>query len=159
MITAYLKQTAYQVEIAEDGLAAVEKFTSGAFDLVLIAEESRLGKGVEEHLKASQPARLLAPEGIAKLVPAYLKNRRADLCSLGAALEKNDYNTIRIVGRQMKGSGAGYGFAPISAIGRSLEVAAQEGVGEGVLTQISALSEYLNHVDQVRGANETSVIT
>ena len=36
LITAYLKQSAYQIEIAADGQAAVDKFTAGAFDLVLM---------------------------------------------------------------------------------------------------------------------------
>jgi HPt (histidine-containing phosphotransfer) domain-containing protein len=71
------------------------------------------------------------------------------LRSLGAALEKNDYDAMQILGHQMKGSGAGYGFTVISDIGRSLELAAKEETIEGVQAQISALTDYLNRVEIV----------
>src|SRR4029077_6555543 len=36
LVSAYLKQTEWTLEIAADGQAAVDKFTSGRFDLVLM---------------------------------------------------------------------------------------------------------------------------
>ena len=36
LIQSYLKKTPYQIEIAENGVIAVEKFTSGKYDLVLM---------------------------------------------------------------------------------------------------------------------------
>jgi CheY-like chemotaxis protein len=214
LITAYLKESEYQIEIAEDGQAAVDKFTSGVFDLVLMdvnmpvmngyaatrkireweTEQTRrvpilaltayamdgeaasgreagcdahltkpiqkatLLKAIEEHLKTRETIRVVAPEGIGELIPGYLKNRRADLLSLGAALEKTDFSAIQVVGHQMKGSGTGYGFLALSEIGRSLELAAKEETAEGVRAQISALSDYLDRVEIVPRANEISVI-
>jgi CheY-like chemotaxis protein len=206
LITAYLKQTGYQIEIAEDGRAAVDKFISGIFDLVLMdvnmpvmngytatkkireweaqrnarrvpilaltayamegestsgreagcdahltkpIQKATLLKALEEHLKCRQKILVGAPEGIGELIPGYLRNRRADLRTLGIALEKNDYSAIQVVGHQMKGSGAGYGFAAISEIGRSLELAAKEEKTEGVQAQISALAAYLDCVEIV----------
>jgi CheY-like chemotaxis protein len=204
LITAYLKQSAYQIEIAEDGQAAYDKFTIGAFDLVLMdvnmpvmngysatrkireweiqrtarrvpilaltayamegesasgrdagcdahltkpIQKATLLKAIEEHLKASETIRVVPPEGIGELIPGYLRNRRADLLSLDAALERNDYGAIQVVGHQMKGSGAGYGFPAISDIGRSLELAAKGQTTEIVRAQISALADYLDRVE------------
>ena len=109
-------------------------------------------------MKAPETIRVVAPEGIGELIPGYLRNRRADLRFLGAALEKNDYRAIQVVGHQMKGSGAGYGFAAISDIGRSLELAAKEETTEGVRAQISALADYLNRVEIVSGESEIPAI-
>jgi PAS domain S-box-containing protein len=215
LITAYLKESAYQIEIAEDGQAAVDKFIAGAFDLVLMdvnmpvmngyaatrkirewemehtrrvpivaltayamdgeaasgreagcdahltkpIQKASLLKAIEEHLKPHETIRVAAPEGIGELLPAYLKNRGVDLHSLGAALEKNDYGAIQVVGHQMKGSGTGYGFPALSEIGHRLELAAKEETAEGVRAQISALADYLDRVEIVPLANEISVIT
>jgi hypothetical protein len=41
------------------------------------------------------------------------------------ALEKQDFETIRILGHTMKGTGGGYGFDTISEMGRALEEAAK----------------------------------
>ena len=59
-----------------------------------------------------------------ELMPRFLQNRRGDVKALLKALERGDYDTIRILGHSMKGTGAGYGFNVISDIGRSLEEAA-----------------------------------
>jgi PAS domain S-box-containing protein len=215
LITAYLKDSAYQIEIAEDGQAAVDKFTTGGFDLVLMdvnmpvmngyaatrkirewemehtrrvpilaltayamdgeaatgrdagcdahltkpIQKATLLKAIEEYLKAPETIRVVAPEGIGELIPGYLRNRRADLPSLRAALEKNDFSSIQVVGHQMKGSGTGYGFPALSEIGRGLEIAAKEETAEGVRAQISALTDYLDRVEIVPRTNEISVIT
>jgi CheY-like chemotaxis protein len=213
LITAYLKESAYQIEIAEDGQAAVDKFTTGAFDLVLMdvnmpvmngyaatrkireweiehtrrvpilaltayamdgeaasgreagcdahltkpIQKASLLKAIEEHLKPRETIRVIAPEGIGELLPGYLKNRRVDLHSLGAASEKNDYGAIQVVGHQMKGSGTGYGLPALSEIGRRLELAAKEETAEGVRVQVSALADYLDRVEIVPHTNEISV--
>jgi HPt (histidine-containing phosphotransfer) domain-containing protein len=104
---------------------------------------------IEEHLKAHETIRVVAPEGIGELIPGYLSNRLASLRFLGAALEKNDYAAMQVLGHQMKGWGAGYGFTVISDIGRSLELAAKEETIEGVRAQILALTDYLNRVEVV----------
>ena len=185
LITAYLKESAYQIEIAEDGQAAVDKFTTGAFDLVLMdvnmpvmngytatknirawetersgrrvpilaltayamEGESASGREAGCHLKTREPILIVAPEGIAELIPGYLRNRHTDLVSIGAALERNDFGAIEVVGHQMKGSGTGYGFLAISDIGRNLELAAKGQGAEAVRAQISALADYLNRVE------------
>ncbi len=61
---------------------------------------------------------------LAELIPGYLANRRRDVEAIAVALEHADYENVRHLGHNMKGSGAGYGFDRISEIGASLEQAA-----------------------------------
>jgi CheY-like chemotaxis protein/HPt (histidine-containing phosphotransfer) domain-containing protein len=213
LILAYLQGTSYQIEVAEDGKAATEKFTSGAFDLVLMdvqmpvmdgytatryirewekrrgtnrvpilaltanamadeAEKSRaagcdahltkpiakaaLRKAVSDYVKAPPVIRVKADIGIEELVPGYLNSLRSDLRSLSAALQASDYSAIATVGHQMKGCGAGYGFAAVTDIGRQLETAAKAATEEAVQTQIRALADFLQREDSVRAVSEIS---
>jgi CheY-like chemotaxis protein len=203
-----LKQTARTLEIAADGQAAVDKFTAGAFDLVLMdiqmpvmdgltatrairewearkgvrrtpilalsahamgdAFEKSRQAGCDTHLtKPIRKATLLRaiaehcenPDAICvtpskeveELAPWYLDKRRSDLVALAAALQSGDYDAIRILGHNMKGSGAGYGFAAITKIGAALEAAAKKKFDGPIGVQISALGDYLERVEVVSG--------
>jgi len=61
---------------------------------------------------------------IAALQPRYLANRRNDLDKVNAARQSGDFDVIRKLAHDWKGSGAGYGFPEISQVGRELEQAA-----------------------------------
>ncbi len=80
------------------------------------------------------------------LVPGYLQKRRVDVENLLRAAGQCDYETIRILGHTMKGSGGGYGFDAITEIGRQLEKAAKERDHEECGKMITKLSEYLDLV-------------
>lgn len=83
---------------------------------------------------------------IKDLVPRFLENRRKDIQSMQAALERGDFETIRVLGHSMKGAGGGYGFDPISQIGRSLECFAKEADSGQIRKQMDDLSSYLDRV-------------
>ena len=83
------------------------------------------------------------------LIPNYLDNRRRDNEMILSALDKNDMETIRILGHTMKGSGGGYGFNAITDIGALLEKSAREGDTGGVRLGIERLDAYLNQVEVV----------
>lgn len=83
------------------------------------------------------------------LIPNYLDNRRRDSEKIIAALNKNDMETIRILGHSMKGSGGGYGFDAITDIGTLLEKSAIKGDQEAVRGAIEKLTVYLLHVEVV----------
>jgi HPt (histidine-containing phosphotransfer) domain-containing protein len=80
------------------------------------------------------------------IIPAFLQNRKEDICSILEALEIEDYETIRILGHSMKGSGGGYGFHVITDIGRSLEEAAKKKDDDEIKKWIGELSHYLERV-------------
>lgn len=61
-----------------------------------------------------------------RLVGKYLENRNEDIARLTNALGSSDFETIRITGHNLFGSGAAYGFDEISTIGASIESAATD---------------------------------
>jgi HPt (histidine-containing phosphotransfer) domain-containing protein len=84
-----------------------------------------------------------------ELIPGFLDNRRKDIQSILKALEQGNYETARILGHSMKGSGAGYGFAPITDIGRSIEQAAQIRNPEEIRKWVAQLLNYISRVEIV----------
>jgi HPt (histidine-containing phosphotransfer) domain-containing protein len=84
-----------------------------------------------------------------ELIPGFLENRHNDIASILNALKEQDYETIRLLGHSMKGSGVGYGFDVISDIGRSLEQAAKDRDMDDIKHQLGLLSKYLESIDIV----------
>jgi HPt (histidine-containing phosphotransfer) domain-containing protein len=64
--------------------------------------------------------------GMAELIPQYFALCRRDLLSLGAALEKKQFEDVRVLGHNLKGSGGAYGFPELSEIGSRIETAGTE---------------------------------
>src|SRR6056297_1978726 len=83
---------------------------------------------------------------LADLIPTYLENRRKDIANIRAALEQGDYETVRVLGHDMKGSGGGYGFEEITEFGRSIEQTAKNQDPESIQKQVADLLEYLDQV-------------
>jgi signal transduction histidine kinase/CheY-like chemotaxis protein len=197
LIEAYLKASGYSADVARDGQAALEKFISGTYDVVLmdvqmpimdgysatrrirqwesengatpvpilaltahaLPEEVRksFDAGCTAHLtKPIRKATLIAAieehtmglvrvlASLADLVPGFLDGRRRDIDAIAAALERSDYDNVRILGHNMKGSGAGYGFNRISEIGTSLEQSARRRASAEIRSQSAELVRYLD---------------
>ncbi len=81
---------------------------------------------------------------LAEMVPAFLESRRRDVDTIVAAVERADYDNVRILGHNMKGSGAGYGFNRITEIGSSLEQAAGRRADKEILAGTAELVRYLD---------------
>ncbi|MCF6147786.1 MAG: Hpt domain-containing protein [Candidatus Kuenenia sp.] len=81
-----------------------------------------------------------------EIVPDFLQNRHNDILTINDAVRKNDYETIRIIGHSMKGSGGGYGFDAISGIGAAIETAAKKKNQKGITEQLNILSSYLKRI-------------
>ncbi len=86
-----------------------------------------------------------------ELIPSFLENRHKDIKSIQSALESGDYETIRILGHSMKGSGGGYGFDFISEIGEVIEQAAKDKNENEIVKSNSKLAGYLEQVEVVFG--------
>ena len=84
-----------------------------------------------------------------ELIPGYLENRQADMQAMQEALAQGDYETIRIVGHSMKGSGGGYGFDTITEIGSALEQAATHKKPDTIRRWVDELLTYLERVQVV----------
>lgn len=86
------------------------------------------------------------PAILEALVPRFLDNRRLDVTALQGALSDEDFTTVQSIGHAMKGTGGGYGFHAISAIGRDVEEAAKVEDAISIQQLVEALEAYLDRV-------------
>ncbi|MEO8545615.1 MAG: response regulator [Betaproteobacteria bacterium] len=106
--------------------------------------KATLLNAIHEHTMG--PLRVRVDPELATLVPGYLKNRRTDIDAIAAALDQADFNSVRILGHNMKGSGVGYGFTRITELGASLEQAAERGASEEIQVLAAALVRHLDRL-------------
>lgn len=81
------------------------------------------------------------------LIPGFLRTRREDVAAITAAVEAGNWDAVYILGHGMKGSGGGYGFDEISAIGAVIETAAKAKDAAAVKTGAARLADYLGRID------------
>lgn len=81
-----------------------------------------------------------------RLVGKYLENRNDDIARLTTALCCADFETIRITGHNLFGSGAAYGFEDISTMGAGIESAATNRDVPEIERLIGDLQELLRKV-------------
>jgi len=86
---------------------------------------------------------------IADLIPGFLENRHKDIGTIGEALTRGDFETIRFLGHSMKGAGGSYGFDAITDIGKSLEQAAIAQDTGGIKKSLQELFAYLDSIEVV----------
>ncbi len=81
------------------------------------------------------------------LIPGYLSNRQKDIEAISEALLKKDYESIRVIGHSMKGSGGGYGFLRISEIGKEIEISAIGQSSEEIRELVAKLHTYIHAIE------------
>ena len=103
----------------------------------------------DERTSGKDKTVVVIDEDLRDLIPGYLENRRHDVAAILAALERGDFETIRSLSHMMKGSGGGYGFDEITAIGRACEEASKLSRAGEVRQQMNRLADYLERVEVV----------
>lgn len=88
---------------------------------------------------------MLEPD-LKELLPAYLENRRKDVSRIWRALDKQDYDEIRIIGHNMKGTGGGYGLDAITVFGQRLERASAARESGDIVRTVAEFSDYLERL-------------
>jgi len=81
-----------------------------------------------------------------RLLRRYLDRRRGELAQLREALERSDFELIRRIGHNLRGSGAAYDLIRISALGERLELAAEQSAQGGLTAIIAELEQFLDSV-------------
>ena len=79
----------------------------------------------------------------------YIEHRRGDVRHLLAALEKGNYERIRTLGHNMKGTAVAFGLREISHISRCREQAAADRRPEEVRRLAAELRDYVGCVEVV----------
>ena len=81
------------------------------------------------------------------VVPSYLDKRRKEISQFRQALADQDFDSIRMLGHKLKGTGAGYGFAELTSIGTEIEKSALTRNVLDLLASLETLARYLDCVD------------
>jgi HPt (histidine-containing phosphotransfer) domain-containing protein len=91
--------------------------------------------------------RIVADEDLADLIPEYLEHRSDDVGAIRSAIDRGDFESVRILGHGMKGSGGGYGFDGITDIGAVLESAGKEADAAAATASCDSLADYLARLE------------
>jgi signal transduction histidine kinase/DNA-binding LytR/AlgR family response regulator len=91
-------------------------------------------------------------EDVQAMVPAYLGKRIQDVRTATEALEAGDFDTIRTIAHNLKGTGAGYGFPVLTAIGQRMEFAAKAGQAENIRESLVEIREILDQEQALTSA-------
>jgi len=83
----------------------------------------------------------------ADLTPEFLKNCRRHVITMRTALDRSDFETVTMLGHQMRGSGAAYGFQPITDIGAALQQASERADIDAARKSVGDMSNYLDRVE------------
>jgi HPt (histidine-containing phosphotransfer) domain-containing protein len=83
------------------------------------------------------------------IIPGFLDDWKEEVRSMKEALRKGDYELIRSIGHNMKGTGGACGFDAITDMGRSLEEAAKAMDQERIGKTFDKLSSYLKQIEVV----------
>ena len=84
-----------------------------------------------------------------KLLTKFLAQTREDIKSMLAGLEQGDYESIRIFGHRMKGTGGSIGLGAITDLGRSLDQAAKDQNSEDIRMLLGEFSTHLECLEVV----------
>ncbi|MGA2600701.1 MAG: ATP-binding protein [Bryobacteraceae bacterium] len=85
--------------------------------------------------------------GMEDVVPGYLDKRRKEIPQYQQALANQDFDTIRMLGHKMKGTGAGYGFEELTSLGGALEQAALRKDIPEIQTKLDEFARYVEAVE------------
>ena len=78
-----------------------------------------------------------------RLIDKYLSHRKDDIDKLKRALADSDFETIRITGHNLYGSGSAYGLDDISWLGASIENAADAQDEEQLERLLDEMTDFL----------------
>jgi PAS domain S-box-containing protein len=106
-----------------------------------------------ERLTSTEPSvekvEIRVGERLREILPGYMERRQSDVAALAEALRREDFESARIIGHRMKGSGSGYGLDELTEIGAAIEAAAEEKSAERLDGQRRLLAGFLEKVSVV----------
>jgi CheY-like chemotaxis protein len=102
-----------------------------------------------EPAPASDRIVVAADPEFADLIPPFLDTCRREAELMRSALERRDYPAIVVSSHKLTGSGASFGFKPVSDECRGIEAAAKAFDGAAVLARLEAVTLYLRRVSVV----------
>lgn len=112
-------------------------------------ETSSERQSESKHTATSEPQIFASLDSeLASLVPRYIQNRRRDHSRLNEAMHAGDFETIRTIGHNVKGTAKSYGFASLGELAARLEGSASTRDSQGLSEQIREFENLLNLIEQ-----------
>ncbi len=90
---------------------------------------------------------VLVPGDLAELIPLFLETRQQDIGGLFLGLASNDFESIRVIGHSMLGTGSSFGFGQISSMGAIIEGAALIRDTQTIKEQLVEFQSFLSRVE------------
>lgn len=103
-------------------------------------------KAGREKKRVETPASLTRHRMPASLISWYMRVRQDDLERFRQAMEAGDFESIRQLGHQWKGTGTSYGMPEITEFGAKLEACAAQGNKQEIESLIGEARGYLDRV-------------
>jgi HPt (histidine-containing phosphotransfer) domain-containing protein len=76
-------------------------------------------------------------------IPEYIKNKKNMLEQIESLLTVKNFNKIREIAHNLKGTGASYGFDYITEIGKNISEHSKNCETEEIISDINKLKDYL----------------
>ncbi len=117
----------------------------------LLSAIEEFGRARPRGSESSESVSVGVPAGLEAIVPGYLARRRREVTQMTSLLAASDYDSLRIMGHDLKGSGSSYGFPLLTQYGVELESAARRADHDALAVEIMRLGSYLSRVQLVNG--------
>lgn len=86
-------------------------------------------------------------EELMDLVPGYLERVQKNISEMRSLAQEGQYEKVRVIGHNLKGSGGGYGFEKVSEIGAQIEKAARDSQADMIVSLCDEMEGYLKNVE------------
>jgi CheY-like chemotaxis protein len=106
---------------------------------------------LEEESSRKDTVHLSLNQKLAARAPTYLQSCRQSVIEILDALDRVDFETVTILGHNMRGSGGAYGFQAITDIGGAIEQAAESADNDASRKWVGELSSFLDGVEIISG--------
>ena len=93
------------------------------------------------------PVRVTVDEDLRDLIPEYLQSIAENVKVMRELLIEGNFEEIRKLGHNMKGTGSGYGFEPVTRLGHAIEMAALEKDTDALKGLVEELGNYLRRIE------------
>ena len=125
-------------------LAAIQKYAKYAKPALTPGSAGGIPRPVAE---GAGPIPVQIPEGLEEIAGRYLESRRQEAPVLAELLGSREFDRIRVLAHNMKGTGAPYGLTVLTQLGAAMEIAAKDCDEASLSAQIAKLAEYLARVE------------
>jgi CheY-like chemotaxis protein/HPt (histidine-containing phosphotransfer) domain-containing protein len=92
---------------------------------------------------------LLANQILVRRIPGYLQNCKQNVIAMRDALDRADFETVTVLGHNLRGSGGAFGFQAITDIGGALQQAAESVDIDASRKLVGELSSFLQSVETI----------